>query len=65
MVTAQPWGKLYVDGKFVADVEEPRRIALPPGSHAIRLQNGRKSRAWTVEIESGKTEARRHSFIEE
>ncbi len=65
LVTAQPWGKLYVDGKFVADVEEPRRIALPPGSHAIRLQNGKKSRAWTVEIESGKTETRRHSFIEE
>jgi len=65
LVTAQPWGKLYVDGKFVADVEEPRRIPLSPGSHAIRLQNGRKSRAWTVEIESGKTETRRHSFIEE
>ncbi|MGZ6097155.1 MAG: serine/threonine-protein kinase [Myxococcaceae bacterium] len=65
LVAAQPWGKLYVDGKFMVDVEEPRRIPLPPGSHAVRLQNGKKSRTWTVEIESGKTETRRHSFIEE
>ena len=64
-LTAQPWGKLYVDGTFVADVEGLRRFPLSPGTHSVRLQNGKKSRTWTVDIESGKTDVRRHSFIEE
>jgi len=62
----QPWGKLFIDGKFQGDVEGlGRRISLPPGSHAVRVLNGRKARNWSVDIESGKTEVRTHSFIEE
>ena len=64
-VAAQPWGKLYVDGNFVADVEVPRRVPLAPGTHTVRLVNGKKIKTWTVDIESGKTDVRRHSFIEE
>jgi len=65
LVTAQPWGKLFVDGKFVADVEEPRQVPLPPGTHTVRVQNGKKSRSWTLDIESGRTQSRRAMFIEE
>jgi serine/threonine-protein kinase len=65
VVKAQPWGKLYVDGKFAADVEGVRRFPLPPGSHILRLVNGKKTHPWTVEIESGKTVTREHSFLEE
>jgi eukaryotic-like serine/threonine-protein kinase len=64
-VAAQPWGKLYVDGNFVADVEVPRRVPLAPGTHTVRLVNGKKVKTWTLDIESGKTDVRRHSFIEE
>jgi len=64
-VKAQPWGKLYIDGKFAADVEGVRRFPLAPGSHTVRLINGKKARAWDVEIQSGKTESRQHSFIED
>jgi len=65
-VKAQPWGKLYVDGKFIGDIEGvSRRIALTPGAHTVRLLNGKKSRSWTVDIESGKTEGRQHSFLDD
>jgi eukaryotic-like serine/threonine-protein kinase len=65
VVKAQPWGKLFVDGKFAGDVEGSRRFPLAPGSHMVRLINGKKTRPWTVEIESGKTVLREHSFLEE
>ena len=65
VVKAQPWGKLFVDGKPAGDVEGTRRFTLAPGSHILRLVNGKKTRAWTVEIESGKTVSREHSFLEE
>jgi eukaryotic-like serine/threonine-protein kinase len=65
VVKAQPWGKLYVDGKFAGDVEGSRRFPLAPGSHILRLVNGKKTRPWTVEVESGKTVTREHSFLEE
>ena len=66
VVKVQPWGKLFVDGKPMGDVEGvSRRIALGPGTHTARLINGKKARSWTVEIEPGKTEVRQHSFIEE
>jgi len=65
-VRLQPWGKLFIDGKFQGDVEGlSRRISLPPGAHAVRVLNGRKARTWNVDIESGKTEVRTHSFIDE
>jgi len=64
-VKAQPWGRLFVDGKFAGDVEGVKRFPLAPGSHTVRLVNGKKAKPWTVEIESGKTEVRQHSFIEE
>jgi serine/threonine-protein kinase len=65
-VKAQPWGKLFIDGKFIGDVEGvSKRIPLAPGTHTVRLINGKKAKPWTVEIESGKTESRQHSFIEE
>jgi serine/threonine-protein kinase len=62
---AQPWGKLYIDGKFAGDVEGVRRFPLAPGSHTVRLINGKKARSWDVDIQSGKTEPRQHSFIED
>ena len=65
VVKAQPWGKLFVDGKFAGDVEGTRRFPVAPGSHTLRLVNGKKSRPWTVEIESGKTITREHSFLED
>jgi len=65
VVKAQPWGKLYVDGKFAGDVEGSRRFPLAPGSHILRLVNGKKTFPWTVEVESGKTVTREHSFLEE
>ena len=65
VVKAQPWGKLFVDGKFAGDVEGSRRFPLAPGSHILRLVNGKKARPWTVEIESGKTVTREHSFLED
>jgi hypothetical protein len=65
VVKAQPWGKLYVDGKFAGDVEGSRRFPLAPGSHILRLVNGKKTYPWTVEVESGKTVTREHSFLEE
>jgi len=64
-VKAQPWGKLFVDGKYAGDVEGTRRFTLAPGSHTLRLTNGKKAHPWTVEIESGKTVAREHSFLED
>jgi hypothetical protein len=65
VLKAQPWGKLFVDGKFAGDVEGTRRFTLATGSHTLRLVNGKKARSWTVEIESGKTTSREHSFLEE
>jgi len=65
VVKAQPWGKLFVDGKFAGDVEGSRRFPLAPGSHMLRLVNGKKVRPWTVEIETGKTVTREHSFLED
>jgi serine/threonine-protein kinase len=66
VVKAQPWGKLFLDDKFVGDVEGvSRSFKLAPGTHTVRLINGKKSRPWTVEIESGKTAFRTHSFLEE
>jgi len=64
-VKAQPWGKLYIDGKFAGDVEGVRRFSLAPGSHSVRLVNGKKARSWDVDIQSGKTEPRQHSFIDD
>jgi hypothetical protein len=65
VVKAQPWGKLYVDERFAGDVEGSKTLPLAPGSHKVRLMNGKKSWPWTVEIESGKTVRREHSFLEE
>ena len=65
VVKAQPWGKLYVDGKFAGDVEGTRRFPLAPGSHTVRLVNGRKAQPWNVEIAPGKTVTREHSFLED
>jgi serine/threonine protein kinase len=65
VVKAQPWGKLFVDGRFTGDVEGSRRFTLAPGSHTLRLVNGKKTHPWTVEIESGKTVSREHSFLED
>jgi hypothetical protein len=64
-VKAQPWGKLYIDGRYAGDVEGVRRFPLAPGSHTVRLTNGKKAKGWDVDIQSGKTESRQHSFIED
>jgi serine/threonine protein kinase len=62
---AQPWGRLFVDGKYLGDVEGTRRVPLAPGTHTLRLVNGKKAKAWTVDIESGKTVSREHSFLDD
>jgi hypothetical protein len=64
-VKAQPWGRLFVDGKYSGDVEGTRRLSLGPGSHTLRLVNGKKVKVWTVDVESGKTVSREHSFLED
>jgi eukaryotic-like serine/threonine-protein kinase len=65
VVKAQPWGRLFVDGKYSGDVEGTRRLSLGPGSHTLRLVNGKKAKVWTVDVESGKTVSREHSFLED
>jgi serine/threonine-protein kinase len=65
MMTVKPWGKLFVDGKFAGDVEGSRRFTLAPGTHTLRLALGKKAQTWTVEIESGKTVHKEHSFLED
>jgi serine/threonine protein kinase len=63
VVEATPWGKLYIDGKSHGDVEgTSKRISLPPGNHEVRLVN-KKSKTWTVTIESGKTRPLKYNFI--
>ena len=64
-VEATPWGKLFIDGKLMGDVEgTSKRFPLAPGQHEVRLVN-RKSRNWTVTIESGKPQRLKHNFITE
>jgi eukaryotic-like serine/threonine-protein kinase len=63
VVEATPWGKLYIDGKSHGDVEgTSKRIPLSPGTHEVRLVN-KKSKTWTVTIESGKTRPLKYNFI--
>jgi serine/threonine protein kinase len=62
VVEATPWGKLTIDGKSYGDVEGSRRISLPPGHHEVKLVN-RKTKLWTVTIESGKTHSVKGNFI--
>ena len=65
VVEATPWGKLSVDGKPYGDIEGTSRpLRLAPGTHEVRLVN-RKTRVWTVTIESGKTRTLKHNFISE
>ena len=65
MVKAQPWGRLFVDDKFVGNVEGSRKVPLAPGTHTLRLINGKKTWPSKVEIEPGKTVTREHNFLEE
>ena len=63
VVEATPWGKLYIDGKSHGDIEgTSKRIPLSPGNHEVRLVN-KKSKTWTVNIESGKTRPLKYNFI--
>ena len=61
LLQVTPWARLYIDGRFRADVEGSKRISLSPGVHEVRLVN-KRSMAWTVTIESGKTLALTYSF---
>ncbi len=62
-VEATPWGKLVIDGKSYGDIEGvSKRISLSPGPHEVRLVN-RKTKSWTVPIESGKTRQLKYNFI--
>jgi hypothetical protein len=65
VVKAQPWGRLFVDDKFIGNVEGSRKVPLAPGSHTVRLLNGKKAWPSKVEIEPGKTVTREHNFLEE
>ncbi len=63
VVEATPWGKLFIDGKSHGDIEgASKRIPLSPGNHEVRLVN-RKTKSWTVTIESGKTRPLKFNFI--
>ena len=66
LISARPWGRLYVDDKFLGDVEGSRRFTLPSGVHDIRLTNGRRVKAWSqVEVKPGKSLSLQHSFLDE
>ncbi len=61
-----PGESSIVDGKFVVDVEEPgaSRSRRAPTPSACRTE--RRSRTWTVEIETRKDRSRaEHSFLED
>jgi eukaryotic-like serine/threonine-protein kinase len=63
VVEATPWGKLFVDGKPYGDIEgASKHIPLSPGAHEVRLVN-RKSKSWTITIESGKVKPLKHNFM--
>jgi serine/threonine-protein kinase len=65
-VSARPWGKLYVDDKFMGDVEGSRRFTVPSGLHDVRLTNGRKVRNFPqVEVKPGKATPLGHSFLDD
>ena len=60
------WGKLFVDEKFLGDVEGSRRFTVPSGVHDIRLTNGRRAKAWPqTEVKPGKSLSLQHSFLDE
>jgi eukaryotic-like serine/threonine-protein kinase len=67
LVEATPWGTLLIDGKSHGAVEGSKRVQLPPGTHEVKLVNPpRKSKTWTVTIESGKTtKPYKYNFISE
>jgi len=66
VVSARPWGKLFVDDKFLGDVEGSRRFTVPSGVHDIRLTNGRRVKAWPQqEVKPGKSLPLQHSFLDE
>ena len=66
VVSARPWGKLFVDEKFLGDVEGSRRFTVPSGVHDIRLTNGRRAKAWPqTEVKPGKSLSLQHSFLDE
>src|SRR5262249_61898297 len=66
VVSARPWGKLYVDDKLLGDVEGSRRFSLPSGIHEVRLTNGRRVKTWPqIEVKPGKSLALQHSFLDE
>jgi hypothetical protein len=67
LVEATPWGTLLIDGKSHGPVEGSKRVQLPPGTHEVKLVNPpKKSKTWTVTIESGKTtKPYKYNFISE
>ena len=66
LVSARPWGKLYVDDKFLGDVEGSRRFTVPSGVHEVRLTNGRRVEDLVqVEVKPGKSLPLQHSFLDE
>ena len=66
VISARPWGKVFVDDKFLGDVEGSRRFSVPAGLHEVRLTNGRKVRNLPpVEVKPGKSTPLSHSFLDD
>lgn len=56
-VNARPWGKVYVDGRLMAD-ETPARLPVGPGPHVVKVYfvtAARYSPARQVAVEPGQT----------
>lgn len=59
----KPWGNIVVDGISKGASPPLKRLALPPGSHTIEIQNPAGSTvSRTIEVVSGKSVPVRHAF---
>ncbi len=59
----KPWGNIVVDGISKGASPPMKRLALPPGSHTIEIQNpAGPTVSRTIEVVSGKSVPVRHAF---
>ncbi|MEO7252856.1 MAG: protein kinase [Casimicrobium sp.] len=59
----KPWGNIIVDGISKGASPPMKRLALPPGSHTIEIQNPAGATvSRTIEVVSGKSVPVRHAF---
>lgn len=57
-VVVSPWGRIFVDGEQVAVTPRAEPIALPSGTHTLRIENDYfEAVERVIEVEPGKPEA--------